>query len=105
MHALIASALVRIVADDPGITPNSNGVPGLGTAKEIVGGLLTLGLIVCVGGLVVSAATWALASHGGNYSGTHRGKQGVMVCAIAALLIGAADVLVRFFSDMGSGLF
>ncbi len=105
MHALFTSAITRILADDPGITPNSNGVPGLGTAKEIVGGLLSLGLIVSVAGVIVSAATWAISSHGGNYSGTHRGKQGVLVSVAAALLIGGADILVRFFSNLGSGLF
>lgn len=104
MHVLMSS-IIRVVAADPGVSPNSNGVPGIGTAKEIVGGLLTFGLIASVGGLVISAATWALASHGGNYSGTHRGKQGVLVCLGAALLIGGADILVRFFSDMGSSLF
>lgn len=104
MHVVMGS-VIRILAGDPGVSPNSNGMPGIGTAKEIVGGLLTLGLVASVGGLVVSAATWAIASHGGNYSGTHRGKQGVLVCLGAALLIGGADILVRFFSDMGSGLF
>lgn len=102
---VLTSAVGHILASDPGVSGNTNGVPGIGTAKQIVGGLLTLGLVVSVGGLIVSAATWALAAHGGNYSGTHRGKQGVLVCLGAALLIGGADILVRFFSDMGSSLF
>lgn len=104
MHVFNA-AIGHILASDPGVSGNTNGVPGIGTAKEIVGGLLTLGLVVAVGGLIVSAGTWALASHGGNYSATSRGKQGVLVCLGAALLIGGADILVGFFSNLGSGLF
>ncbi len=37
--------------DDPGITPNKSGLPGLGVIRSIVGALLTWGHVACVAGL------------------------------------------------------
>ena len=39
---------------DPGITPNSDGLPGLAVVKTMVGALLTWDLVACVAGLVLA---------------------------------------------------
>ena len=70
---------VVVLAADPGISPNNAGLPGLSVLKQIVGALLTWGLVACVAGLVVSVIVWALGHHGGNYSHTSNGKTGVLV--------------------------
>jgi hypothetical protein len=93
-----------IVAADPGIRPNGSGLPGLDVVKQIVGALLTWGLVACVAGLVVSVILWALGHQSGNYSHTSTGKTGVLVAAVGALLIGGANAIIAFFSGLGSGI-
>ena len=89
---------------DPGISPNEDGLPGLPVVRSIVGALLTWGLVACVAGLVVSVIVWAVAHHGGNYQYAAGGKSGVIVSAGGALLIGAANAIVAFFSGLGAGV-
>jgi hypothetical protein len=91
-------------AAGPNITPNTNGLPGTGTATQIVGALLTYGLIACVAAIVVSAMVWAFAHHNGNGRYSDSGKNGVLVSCGGALLIGAANLLVTFFSGLGGAL-
>ena len=95
---------VVVLAADPGISPNNGGLPGLSVLKQIVGALLTWGLVACVAGLVVSVIVWALGHHGGNYSHTSNVKTGVLVSAGGALLIGGANAIVAFFSGLGAGI-
>ena len=94
--------LAAIIAADPKIKPNSKGLPGLPQVREIVGALLTWGLVACVAGLVISVMIWALGHHNGNYSHTSTGKTGVLVAAGGAMLIGGANAIVAFFSALGS---
>ena len=90
--------------ENPGISPNQSGLPGLAVVRSIVGALLTWGLVACVAGLVVSVIVWALAHQQGNYSYASSGKTGVLVAAGGALLIGGANAIVAFFSGVGSGI-
>ena len=85
----------------PGIVPNRTGLPGLEVLRDLVGALLTWGLIACVAGLVVSVIIWALGHHQGNYMHASSGKTGVLVAAGGALLIGGANGIIAFFSAMG----
>ena len=98
------ASVARVLAGDPGIRPNSNGLPGLGVLQQMVGALLTWGLLACVAGLVVSVIGWALAHHHGNYSHAATGKAGVLVAAGGALLIGGANAIITFFSNLGAGI-
>lgn len=91
-------------AADPGISPNEEGLPGLPVVRSIVGALLTWGLVACVAGLVVSVIIWALAHHGGNYQYASGAKSGIVVSAGGALLIGAANAIVAFFSGLGAAV-
>lgn len=104
---VLSSGLVAVGrwwAADPGIRPNESGLPGLPVLRQIVGALLTWGLVACVAGLVVSVILWALGHHNGNYQHTSQGKTGVLVSAGGALLIGGANAIVSFFSGLGSGI-
>jgi hypothetical protein len=91
----------HVLAANPGISPNGSGLPGLGEVRRIVGALLTWGLVACVAGLVISAMVWAVSSNAGNYHGTSKGKTGVLVSAVAALLIGGANAIIGFFAAAG----
>jgi hypothetical protein len=92
------------LAGNPGINPNTTGLPGLGTSSDIVGALISYGLIACVAGIVISALVWAISHHSGNGRGSDGGKTGVLVACGGALLIGGADLLVTFFSAAGAAL-
>jgi hypothetical protein len=96
--------LLGFGATDPGIKPNNTGIPGIGTAQSITGGLLTAGLIACVAGIVIAAICWALGSHNGNSRLAMSGRTGVLVGIGSALLVGGADGLVTFFSNAGTAL-
>lgn len=100
----MARLLGSVLSADPGVNPNNSGLPGLSVLKQIVGALLTWGLVACVAALVVSVIVWALGHHGGNYSQTTSGKTGVLVASGGALLIGGANAIVAFFSGLGAGI-
>lgn len=86
------------------VSPNSSGLPGLHTAEEIVGALLTFALVAAVAGIAIASITWALGAHSANPHLAGRGKSGVLVSCAAALLAGAADIIVTFFASAGSHL-
>lgn len=89
---------------DPGISPNTTGLPGLNEARKIVGALLTFGIVAAVAGVAISAVVWALSAHNGNSHYASRGKAGVLIAAAAALLIGGADAIVAFFQSAGASI-
>lgn len=97
----LAVGIAGVAAD---ISPNSNGLPGINSLSNIVGALLTIGLIACVAGLVMAAIVWAIGTHSSNPHLGSRGKTGVLVALVAAMLIGGANVLVDFFVTAGKGL-
>lgn len=96
--------LGRLFVEDPGITANQDGLPGLAVLRQIVGALLTWGLVACVAGLVISVIVWAVGRQQGNYGAASGGKTGVLVAAGGALLIGGANAIVAFFSGLGGSI-
>jgi hypothetical protein len=86
------------------IGPNTTGLPGIAALESIVGALLTFGLIAAVAGIAISAIAWAVGSHSSNPHVSGRGKNGVLVSSGAAMLVGAANTLVTFFSNAGAGV-
>jgi uncharacterized membrane protein len=97
----LGAGVAGLVAD---VSPNSTGLPGINSLSNIVGALLTIGLIACVAGLVIAAIVWAIGTHSSNPHLGSRGKTGVLVALVAAMLIGGANVLVDFFVTAGKGL-
>jgi hypothetical protein len=86
------------------VTPNTDGLPGLAAISKIVGALLTFGLVAAVAGVVVSAIAWAIGSSSSNPHIAGRGKTGVLIAGVAAMLIGAANTLVTFFANAGASI-
>jgi hypothetical protein len=101
---LLHAAARSFVLADAGVTPNTDGLPGLNLLKKLAGALLTFGVVLCVIGLVISAITWAIGSNSANPHLAGRGKTGVLVALGAAILIGGANFLVNFFWNAGVGL-
>ncbi|ADU49592.1 DUF6112 family protein [Intrasporangium calvum] len=86
------------------VTPNTNGLPGLAAIEKVVGALLTFGLVAAVAGIAVSAVAWAIGSSSSNPHIAGRGKTGVIVAGVAAMLIGAANTLITFFANAGAAI-
>jgi hypothetical protein len=86
------------------VSPNSSGLPGITELQNIVGALLTIGLIAALAGLAISASVWAIGNHSANPVLAGRGKTGVLVSFVAAALMGGAVALINFFAGAGSTL-
>lgn len=99
MHTI--NSVVQL-AYNPGVTPREGGLPGLSVLKEVMGSINLFGIIAVVGALAVSAGVWAWGHHSGGHQAEANGKKGVLVSAGAALLLGAANGIVAFFSSLGS---
>ncbi|QLQ10066.1 MAG: hypothetical protein HZY75_06335 [Nocardioidaceae bacterium] len=86
------------------ISPNSNGLPGIGQLRRIVGASMTVGLILAVLALIVSAIVWALGANSSNPHLAGRGKIGVLIALGAAIITGASVALVNFFWNVGQAV-
>ncbi|KRA30983.1 MULTISPECIES: DUF6112 family protein [unclassified Nocardioides] len=84
--------------------PNFDAVEGAGVLREIVGALLTYTLITAVAMLVISAATWALASGAGSWHTAQKAKTGCFVAIGGATLSGAALTWANWLLDLGAHL-
>ena len=89
------------VALDINISPNSDGLPGIQQLRNIVGASMTIGLILSVLALIISAIVWALGANSSNPHLAGRGKLGVLAALGAAVVCGASVTLVNFFWDVG----
>jgi hypothetical protein len=88
----------------PGMTPTLSDLPGGGTLQQLINGLGAWALIAALAGLVIGAAAWALGVHAQNFQQSMVGRRAVLVSGLAALLIGAAPLIVQFFFDAGQNL-
>ena len=95
---------VGLVPMDINIDPNTNGLPGINQLRTIVGAVMTIGLILSVLALIVSAIVWGLGSNSSNPHLASRGKVGVLVSCGAAIICGAAVTLVNFFWGVGQAV-
>jgi hypothetical protein len=88
---------------DTGIggTPNPSGLPGSTALQSLIDGIAFWALLAALGGLLISAAVWALSSHSGNYQHSALGRRGTIVSAAAAFIVGAAPAIVNFFENLG----
>ncbi len=86
------------------IDPNSNGLPGIAQLRDLVGAVMTVGLILSVLALIVSAIVWGFGANSSNPHLASRGKTGVLVSCGAAVLAGAAVTLINFFWTVGQAV-
>ncbi|MFL6108033.1 MAG: DUF6112 family protein [Marmoricola sp.] len=96
--------VLALLPQDINIGPNSNGLPGIGQLKSIVGATMTVGLILAVLALIVSAIVWALGANSSNPHMAGRGKFGVLIGLGAAIITGASVALVNFFWNVGQSV-
>ena len=79
-------------------------VPGISELSKIVGASMTVGLVLAVLALIISAIVWALGANSSNPHLAGRGKLGVLVALGAAIVCGASVTLVNFFWNVGQSV-
>ena len=83
------------------INPNDSGLPGIAQLRTIVGAVMTVGLILSVLALIISAVVWGFGANSSNPHLASRGKLGVLISCGAAIITGAAVTLINFFWNVG----
>lgn len=83
------------------INPNDSGLPGIAALRTIVGAVMTVGLILSVLTLIISAVVWGFGANSSNPHLASRGKLGVLISCGAAIITGAAVTLINFFWNVG----
>ncbi len=86
------------------IDPNGTGLPGIEQLRIIVGAVMTVGLILSVLALIVSAIVWGFGANSSNPHLASRGKVGVRVSCGAAIICGASVTLINFFWGVGQAV-
>lgn len=86
------------------LNPDPGKLPGGSVLGDLTNGIAGFALVACLVGLVVGAAMWALGSNSNNYNQTLVGKRAVLVCAMAALLIGGAAAIINFAFQSGQAI-
>jgi hypothetical protein len=99
----LAHHVALVVTATPGkaFHPTPTALPGGAALQTLVNGIGGWALIIALAGLVIGAAMWALGAHSQNYQQSFVGKRAVLVSGLAALIIGAAPVIVDFFFHTG----
>ena len=69
-----------------------------------VGAAMTVGLILAVLALIISAVVWGYGANSSNPHLASRGKVGVLVSCGAAIICGASVTLVNFFWNVGQSV-
>ena len=81
--------------------PDPSGLPGTDKLQHLVNGTYLWVLLLTLGALVVSAVVWAWGSQSNNVLAASDGRRGVGVALLAALIVGAAPMLVNWFYGLG----
>jgi hypothetical protein len=102
LPSLLSAVPSQLLAYDPGVSPKEGGLPGLSVLKDVVSSINLFGIIAIVGALVAAGVMWAWGSHTGSHQAEANGKKGVLISAGAALLLGGANGIIMFFSEMGT---
>ncbi|MGW2544389.1 DUF6112 family protein [Kitasatospora sp. NPDC001574] len=99
---MLALEAVSHLAYDPGVAPAEGGLPGLTVLKQVVSSINLFAVIGTVGAFCVAGIVWAWGHHTGSHGAEAKGKQGALVATGVALLLGAANGLISFFSALGT---
>jgi Family of unknown function (DUF6112) len=83
------------------VNPDPSKLPGGDVIQQLMNGLAGWALFGSLAALLISAIVWALGANSGNYHAAGRGKTGVLVSGVTALLVGAAPALINFFNQLG----
>jgi MFS family permease len=85
------------------LNPSTSALPGTSELTKLANGVDFWALIASAVGILVGAVLWAFGHYSQNYQQAYNGRRGVMVSALAALLIGGAPMIVTLFFHQGQG--
>jgi MFS family permease len=88
----------------PSITlnPDPGNLPGALLIQHLADGIGGWALIAATVGIVAGAIVWAFGHYSHNYQQSYNGRRGVLVSALAAVLIGGAPHIVSFLLTKGT---
>ncbi len=86
------------------LNPDPTQLPGASVLEHLADGIGGWALIAAVLGVVVGAVTWAFGHYSQNYQQAYNGRRGVLVSALAAVLIGGAPYIISFFLHRGASI-
>ena len=92
----VLPTLPMILPMEVEITPNDDGLPGISQLHTIVAAVMTIGLIVSVLDLIISAIMWGFGANSSNPYLACRGKVGVLVSCRASIICDTAVTLINF---------
>ena len=95
---------VGVLAQKVTLRPDAGQLPGGEVLQNLTNGIAGFALIFCLIGLVAGAGLWAVGSNSSNFQQTFIGKRACFVCALGALLIGAAAAIINFFYGAGQSV-
>lgn len=90
IHLLVLFAATTL----PNVSPSASGLPGSSLVTQALSWILWLSIVAVVGYFFVNVAKLAAANRSQNYAMHNAAKQGVLITAVAALLLGAGQVLI-----------
>jgi hypothetical protein len=93
-----------VVRDSVNLHPDPQGLPGSSVINGLANGLDSWALIAAMLGVVIGGVVWAFRHYSQNWQQAYNGRKGVMVSAVAALLIGGAPHIVSWFVQKGGGI-
>lgn len=100
MHAVTAQVVLAAVTVDP----SGTGAPGAAQVQRVVNAIAFYGLLACVVGLVIAAASWAFASRTGAVNQEAASKKAAAMALAGAVVIGAAAGLINWSQALGGGV-
>lgn len=101
MH-LVATTLLLANSTGVDLTPSDqNDLPGTSVLDSLASGVGHWALIASVVGVIVGGIMWAFGHFSHNYQQSYSGRRGLIVSAVAALLIGGANAIINFFFTQG----
>jgi hypothetical protein len=86
------------------VGPDFGAVGGSSDIRQIVGALLTYGLLIAVLMLLVCAAGWAIGSANASWQTASKAKAGLLVALLGAVLIGGALAWANWLLGVGASL-
>lgn len=86
------------------VFPDFGAVGGAGQLRQVVGALLTYGLLISALMVIICAAAWAIASSSGSWHVASKARVGLVVAVGGAALTGAALAWTNWLIGVGASL-
>lgn len=84
------------------LAPNPNNLPGANVLSFLTNGLGGWALIAAMAGLIIGAVMWAFGHYSQNYQQAYNGRRGVIISALAAVLISGAPHIITMLVGEGN---